>query len=194
METGKPSKEQLDYYFKTSRKYFDSLAVKYLQEDKAYYDNFIAPYYNNPLTRVRSTVGVKIFIYVTAFFMMSMGLLAYVVLSQKGVTLKDIFVFENEPDETEVMYETVTTTEKKISPDSKELDKFDTLAVSYLKTDFEKGTYYYGRKNYDMAEEYLNKIQKKDRDYVPAQEVLKMIDKEKNKDRSARKKPIEKIN
>ena len=94
--------------------------------------------------------------------------------SQKGVTLKDIFVFEDEPDETEVMYETVTTTEKKISPESKEFDKFDTLAVSYLKSDFEKGTYYYGRKKYEMAEEYLNKIEKKDKDYIPAQEVLKI--------------------
>ncbi len=125
--------------------------------------------------------------------MMSMGILAFVVLSQKGVTLGDIFLFENEPDETEVMYETVTTTEKKISPESKEFDKFDTLAVSYLKSDFEKGTYYYGRKKYEMAEEYLNKIEKKDKDYIPAQEVLKMISKEKN-DRSARKKSIEKIN
>lgn len=193
METGKPSKEQLDYYFKTSRKYFDSLAQKYLQEDKAYYDTYIAPYYNNPFTRARGTGGVKIFIYVTAFFMMSMAALAYVVLSQQGVTLKDIFVFEDEPDETEVMYETVTTTERKISPDSKEFDKFDTLAVSYLKSDFEKGAYYYGRKNYEAAEEYLNKIEKKDKDYIPALEVLKMIQKEKS-NRSARKKPIEKIN
>ncbi len=193
MESGKPSKEQLDYYFKTSRKYFDSLALKYQQEDKAYYDSFIAPYYTNPLVRARGTGGIKIFIFVTAFFMMSMAILAYVVLSQKGVTLKDIFVFENEPDETEVMYETITTTEKKISPESKEFDKFDTLAVSYLKSDFEKGTYYYGRKKYEMAEEYLKKIEKKDKDYIPAQEVLKMISKEKN-DRSARKKSIEKIN
>lgn len=193
MESGKPSKEQLDYYFKTSRKYFDSLAQKYQQEDKEYYDKYFAPYYNNPLTGVRGTGGIKIFIYVTAVFMTSMAILAYVVLSQRGVTLEDVFVFEDEPDETEVMYETVTTTERKISPESKELDKFDTLAISYLKSDFEKGSYYYGRKNYTAAEEYLNKIEKKDRDYIPAQEVLKMIQKEKST-RDTRKKTIEKIN
>lgn len=192
METGKPSKEQLDSYFKTSRKYFDELGKQYYINDREFYDKYFAPYYNNPFKKA-GTGGIKIFIYVTAFFMMSMAALAFVVLSQKGVTLKDIFVFEDEPDETEVMYETVTTTERKISPDSKEFDKFDTLAVSYLKTDFEKGTYYYGRKNYEAAEDYLNKIEKKDRDYIPAQEVLKMIQKEKS-NRSARKKPIEKIN
>jgi hypothetical protein len=193
MESGKPSKEQLDYYFKTSRKYFDSLAQKYLQEDKPFYDANFAPYYNNPFTRARSTGGIKIFIYTAAIFMTSMAILAYVVLSQRGVTLEDIFIFEDEPDETEVMYETVTTTERKVSPDSKEFDKFDTLAVSYLKSDFAKGAYYYGRKNYDAAEEYLNKIEKKDKDYIPAQEVLKMIEKEKST-RDTRKKPIEKIN
>ncbi|MBS1492322.1 MAG: hypothetical protein JST55_02360 [Bacteroidetes bacterium] len=193
MNEGKPSKEQLDYYFKTSRKYFDSLALKYMQEDKEYYNNYFAPYYNNPLVRARGTGGVKIFIYVMAIFMTSMAVLAIVVLSQKGVTLKDVFDFKDEPDETETMYETVTTTEKKISPDSKDFDKFDTLAVSYLKSDFEKGAYYYGRKNYDVAEKYLNKIEKKDKDYVPAQEVLKMIQKERNKEQPARKKVLEKI-
>lgn len=192
MNDGKPSPEQLDSYYKTSRKYFDELGKQYYTTDREFYDKYFAPYYNNPFKKAGSG-GIKIFIFVTAFFMMSMAILAFVVLSQQGVTLKDIFVFEDEPDETEVMYETVTTTERKISPDSKEFDKFDTLAVSYLKTDFEKGAYYYGRKNYEAAEEYLNKIEKKDKDYMPAQEVLKMIQKEKS-NRSARKKPIEKIN
>lgn len=193
MNDGKPSPEQLDSYYKTSRKYFDELGKQYYTTDREFYDKYFAPYYNNPFKKAGSG-GIKIFIFVTAFFMMSMAILAFVVLSQQGVTLKDIFVFEDEPDETEVMYETVTTTERKISPDSKEFDKFDTLAVSYLKTDFEKGAYYYGRKNYEAAEEYLNKIEKKDKDYMPAQEVLKMIGKERNKDGNARKKPIEKIN
>lgn len=178
METGKPSKEQLDSYFRTSRKYFDELAKQYYTSDREFYDKFFAPYYSNPLARARSTGGVKIFIYVTAFFMMSMAILAFVVLSQKGVTFKDVFDFKDEPDETETMYETVTTTETK-SPDSKDFDKFDTLAVSYLKTDLERGSYYYGRKNYDKAEYYLNKIEKDDKYYLSAQEILKMIKKEK---------------
>jgi len=177
MNDGKPSKEQLDYYFKTSRKYFDELAKQYQTTDKEYYDKNIAPYYNNPFVQVKSTGGIKIFIYVMAIFMSGMAILAFVVLSQKGVTLKDVFDFKDEPDETEVMYETVTVTEKKV-PQTDE--KFDTLAISYLKNDLEKGSYYYGVKKYDKAEYYLKRIAKNDNNYLAAQEILKLIEKEKS--------------
>ena len=193
MEDGKPSKEQLDSYYRTSRKYFDELAKQYFLNDREFYDKNFAPYYSNPLTRVRGTGGIKIFIYVTAFFMTSMAVLAFVVLSQRGVTFEDVFNFKDEPDETEVMYTTETTTERKVITNPVPDGKFDTLAVSYLKSDFEKGAYYYGRKNYEMAEYHFNRIEKKDNDYVPAQEVLKRIQKEKTS-RDTRAKPIEKIN
>lgn len=134
---------------------------------------------------------MKVFIYIMAIVMFSMAVLVFTVLFYKGYTLSDIFLFKDEPDETETMYETETVTERKITPSINLNDgKFDTLAISYLKSDLEKGSYYYGRKNYPAAEEYLNKIEKGNKDYIAAQEILKMIANEK----STRKKAIEKIN
>ncbi len=191
MESGKPSKEQLDSYFKTSRKYFDELAKQYYTNDREYYDKYFAPYYNNPFTRPRDSGSVKVFIYIMAIVMFSMVILVGTVLYYKGITLGDVFLFEDEPDETEVMYETVTTTERKITPGTDA--KFDTLVVSYMKTDLEKGTYFYGMKNYPQAEYYLIKISKDDKDYESARQLLELI-KNNTSTRESRKKAIQKIN
>jgi len=204
MNDGKPSKEQLDYYFKTSRKYFDELAAGYKVSDKKYYDEFITPYYG-VFGQAKSGGGVKIFIFFMAIFMSSMAVLAFVVLSQKGVTFDEMFLFKDDPDETEVMYEIVTTTEKKstssteTTTDSKnkfnptQQKQIDELVMGNLKTDLEKGFYYFGMENYDKAEEHLEKIQKGDKDYTPAQDVLKKIRKKKSETIPATKR-IEKIN
>ncbi|MBX7046564.1 MAG: hypothetical protein K1X86_12085 [Ignavibacteria bacterium] len=202
MNDGKPSKEQLDYYFKTSRKYFDELANQYYLNDREYYDKYIAPYYQNFLmTSGRKPAGIKAVIFGFAATTFIGALISVFFLAQNGVSLKDVFTFKDEPDETETISETETVTEKKISPkekakkeSSQDSDaKFDSLAVSYLKTDFEKASYFYGMKNYEQAEYYLKKIPKNDKDYIPAQEILKMVEKEK-KEKSGRKKAIEKIN
>lgn len=182
MENGKPSKEQLESYFKTSRKYFDELAKQYMQNDREYYDKYIAPYYSsftNPLAKTRSSESVKVFIYIMAIVMFSMIVLVSTVLYYKGFSLGDVFLFEDEPDETETMYETVTTTERKITPGTDA--KFDSLTISYLKTDFEKGVYYYGMKNYEQAEYYLKKVEKGDKNYDMAEQVLKIVKEEKQK-------------
>jgi hypothetical protein len=177
MNEGKPSKEQLDYYFKTSRKYFDELAKQYQTTDKEYYDNYIAPYYNNPFVKSGKTVNFKVVLFSFCAVMFIASLTTVFILAKNGVTFKDVFDFKDEPDETEVMYETVTVTEKKV-PQTDE--KFDTLAISYLKNDLEKGSYYYGVKKYDKAEFYLKRIAKNDNNYLAAQEILKLIEKEKS--------------
>lgn len=48
MESG-PSKEQIDNFYRTSRKYFDELARHYYEKDKDFYIKYFAPYYTNPL-------------------------------------------------------------------------------------------------------------------------------------------------
>jgi hypothetical protein len=42
-----PSKQELEMYWKDSRQYFDELARYYKESDKAYYDEYIAPFYSN---------------------------------------------------------------------------------------------------------------------------------------------------
>lgn len=50
------TKEELKEYYRNSRQYFDNLAKYYLEMDKEYYKEFIAPIYNNPpVPNVEST-------------------------------------------------------------------------------------------------------------------------------------------
>lgn len=55
MEAG-PSKEQIESYFRTSRKYFDELAKHYYEKDREFYNKYFAPYYNNPLYSSRKGI------------------------------------------------------------------------------------------------------------------------------------------
>ncbi|MFA7360301.1 MAG: hypothetical protein WC139_04630 [Candidatus Kapaibacterium sp.] len=74
MNTG-PSKEQIDQFYRTSRKYFDDLAKQYYEKDREFYNKYFAPYYSNPLlavrkktssTRVVISVSVILFLVATA--------------------------------------------------------------------------------------------------------------------------------
>ena len=70
-----PSKEQIDQFYRTSRKYFDDLAKQYYEKDREFYNKYFAPYYSNPLLGVRKktssariviTVSVILFLAATA--------------------------------------------------------------------------------------------------------------------------------
>ena len=52
MNTG-PSKEQIEVFYRTSRKYFDELAKQYYVRDREFYIKYFAPYYSNPLLAAR---------------------------------------------------------------------------------------------------------------------------------------------
>lgn len=52
MNTG-PSKEQIEVFYRTSRKYFDELAKQYYEKDREFYNKYFAPYYSNPLLAAR---------------------------------------------------------------------------------------------------------------------------------------------
>lgn len=179
MNDGKPSKEQLEQYYKTSRKYFDSLAAQYLQNDRAFYDTHFAPYYNNPFKKVDRPAATKALVFAIIIFMFGVAIFIITLFLQKE---PEVLVLKSEPKVTKSVAEKTI-----ISSDTD--GKFDTLAVSYLKTDFEKGAYYFGRKNYEAAEEYLKRIKKSDKDYTAAKDVLRRIQKEREK--QSTKKTIE---
>lgn len=195
MNDGKPSKEQIDYYFKTSRKYFDSLARQYQMTDVKFYQDYFEPYYNNPFKGATGKKAGRVVLLGVAIAVLGVGASVFVFLSQDTNSNKSKQIEESATHQSTTSSETTTKTsaEKKSVTITEPDGKFDTLAVSYMKTDFEKGAYYYGRKNYEMAEEYLNRIKKSDREYYAAKDVLRRIEKEKN-DRSAKKKALEKIN
>jgi len=52
-----PSKEELEIYWKQSRQYFDELASYYRTADPQYYNDYIAPFYNNPFTNIQGRKG-----------------------------------------------------------------------------------------------------------------------------------------
>lgn len=61
-----PSKEQIDNFYRTSRKYFDELAKQYYEKDREFYNKYFAPYYSNPLLSARKkTSGGKTVIVVS---------------------------------------------------------------------------------------------------------------------------------
>jgi hypothetical protein len=193
MESGKPSKEQIDFYYRTSKKYFDSLATQYMRSDREYYDKYFAPYVKGNLLKGSSKQKAASIITVMVILAI-MGVVS-AVLIYIGNSYKTDSDFSNEREKQAVQeYEVRSKTgEQKIITENESAGKFDTLAVSYMKSDFERGTYYYGRRDYEKAEEYLNRINKKDEDYLPSRDVLRRIQRERN-NRSARKQPAEKIN
>jgi hypothetical protein len=73
MESG-PSKEQLENLYKTSRKYFDEMAMEYYAKDRDFYNKNFAPFYSNPLLNatkgkkpVRLVIAVALFTLIMSF-------------------------------------------------------------------------------------------------------------------------------
>lgn len=166
MESGRPSKEQIDYYYKTSRKYFDSLALKYLQEDKAFYNNYFAHYYHGR-TKKQYPAQLKVLIFAGIIFLFVSGIFVLTLFLKK------------EPK----VYSTESNiTEKKLLRNIENLseNELDSMNLSYMKTDFEKGTYFYNLGEYDKAKPYFEKVEKSDSDYQFAQDVLKSIERKKS--------------
>jgi tetratricopeptide (TPR) repeat protein len=166
MESGRPSKEQIDYYYKTSRKYFDSLALKYLQEDKAFYNNYFAHYYHGkPKTQYPAKLKALIFAGIIFLFVSGIFVLTLFLKKEPKVYSLDNNITEKKP----------LSNIEKLSE-----NQLDSMNLSYMKTDFEKGTYFYSLGEYDKAKPYFEKVEKSDSDYQFAQDVLKSIERKKS--------------
>lgn len=155
-----PSKEELQNYWNTSRKYFDELAKQYYTTDRKYYDEYIAPFYNNPLWISTQTVNSRKAPAVTIIVALVVG-----VIAAAGVAL---FVL-------------IGNHESSNEKNTKKVDKIDTVN---MKNDFDrkvsespyfKGLKYISEKEYDKAEYYLKQVPKDDPDYESAKQVLESI-------------------
>ncbi|MBS1492323.1 MAG: hypothetical protein JST55_02365 [Bacteroidetes bacterium] len=181
MEDGKPSKEQLDIYYKTSRKYFDELAREYYKNDREFYNKNFARYYGyrnfNWRRKPRITVGLLLAIF---GFIVGVGFVSYFIMK---------------PSSTNTNYYKKSYADEKNAKSIEENnfkgltdDRLDSMNLSYMKTDFDKGTYFYNLGEYDKAKPYFEKIKKDDKDYQFAQDVLKAIERKKASQNSANKK------
>lgn len=185
MEDGKPSKEQLDYYYKKSRKYFDELAREYYKNDREYYDKNFASYYGFRNFNWRRKPKISLALLLGIFgFIAGVGFVSY------------FFMKDSSPKNNYYKKSVVDERGAKSLDDSKienaSVDKLDSMNLSYMKTDFEKGTYYYNLGEYDKAKPYFENIDKNDKDYYFARDVLKAIERKKTSQKSTGKQPAEK--
>lgn len=177
MESGKPSREQLEKYFKESRKYFDDIAKSYMETDREYYDKYIAPFYSSPFGAVSGGAAKKVAsVAVLAGALLVVGI---------GATVFFISMDSTSDKKVEVVQEESTSVEK----DS----DFD------YKTNYEKGLYFYERENYKSAKKYFKRVGESDSEYKKAQkylEKIKMIERKNNMgdDGNAKQRKLEKPN
>lgn len=180
MADGKPSKEQLNSYYKTSRKYFDELAKQYYETDREFYNKNFAPYYRtikNWRVKPKITVGLVLTI---IGFMFGVGFVSYFIMKES--TPKNNYYKKSSVDE-----KGAKSIDDKKNEDLSN-DELDSMNLSYMKTDFEKGTYFYNNGEYVKAKPYFEKIKRTDKDYQFAQDVIKAIERKKSSQNSAVKK------
>jgi hypothetical protein len=77
-----PSKEELQKYWISNRQHFDALAKHYFENDRKYYNEYIAPFYKSPSGISSGKTGNRvalIIIIVSVMFavMAGAGILAY---------------------------------------------------------------------------------------------------------------------
>lgn len=162
MPTSGPSKEELENYWKTSRQYFDELARYYKDADPQYYNEYIAPFYSNPLYSVSSgkqgSSGVRVVL---------LAVIAFVAIGFAGVVLFLVSTDKAEKFDNNKTYE--NSDEKYKKPDvNSEKDMFPS-------DEFLLGSKYLAQKDYDKAEEHFKKVQPDDKNYEEAQQMLESI-------------------
>jgi hypothetical protein len=190
-----PSKEQLEYYFKNSRQYFDELAKQFYDSDRDYYNKFIAPFYGSPFggaPHKTNSAGSR-----SAVFLVAGAVVALLVA---GISF---FLTLQKPDDTnyEQKKEIEETHEKARSKPDEQVKQPDSQTESNKKlSDYDNGLKFYNQKDYDVAQRYFNKVTKDDDNYDDAQNKIEQIKKLRNenssgneKERNRRVQPIEKI-
>jgi len=161
MESGRPSREQLENYFKNSRKYFDDIAKHYQEVDKDYYEKYIVPFYNSPFGAAGSGTAKK-----AASVLVLVGALLVA-----GIGAAVFFITMDSTQDSKVVQEETIPAERE--------SDFD------YKTNYEKGLYLYKREEYKSAEKYFRRVEESDSDFKKAQkylEKIKMIERKNNMD------------
>ena len=180
--SGKPSREQLEEHYKTSRKYFDDMAEHYKETDRDYYNSTIAPIIRK--NRYSNAAG-----YNEMTAKRSMALTVVAVLVLLGVSMGVFFILSTsreEPNPVDELYEQmnedgtqkapapVRETQRTIEPDPSLQDGTEE-GLDDTMSDFGKGVFYYDQAAYDQAASYFGKVKPGDPDYDQAQKYISEI-------------------
>jgi hypothetical protein len=111
-----PSKEELKNYWETSRQYFDELARHYKTADPDYYEEYIAPFYRNPLTSIQARKGSSSPV---------VSVIAVIALLIMGLVVGAVFFLLNTQSDNETIEEKPKI-EKKVDSEEK-FEKIDTM-------------------------------------------------------------------
>jgi tetratricopeptide (TPR) repeat protein len=188
MPSDGPSKEELEYYYKNSRKYFDELANYYFKADPEYYEKFIAPFYS---TFASVTTPGKPGSPRALFSVVIAGVL---VMAAAGAVF---FLLQTSRDtidehETEKIEKNST---KKTEPANIPADT--SSAVENEKSYYQIGIEYYRKRDFENAEKYLKLVPKDDPNYNNSRRKLEDIQELKKegseRDRYKKRTPIERI-
>jgi tetratricopeptide (TPR) repeat protein len=153
-----PSKEDLQKYWISNRQHFDALAKHYLENNRKYYDEYIAPFYNSPseVSPAKTKNRAIIIIIVSMMFavMSGAGMLAYFLIANH----------ESMGDKKVIKIESSDTSDVKYNIDENVSESHYIQGLTYL-----------SQKDYDKAEYHLKQVAKDDPDYKSAQQVLESI-------------------
>ena len=175
MPTG-PSKQELEMYWTSSRQYFDELAKYYRESDKAYYDEYIAPFYNNPFISVsesggRSKSGAAKLVVVMAIFifLLAAGAAAVFLLMNENSGKDE----QNDPVNKEKKLESKEKEETK-TPGKEDTETGDETSLS-SDDNFIIGSKKIADKDYDKAEYHLKKVKPGSQYYKQSKQLLESI-------------------
>lgn len=171
-----PSKQELEMYWKDSRQYFDELAKYYKESDKAYYDEYIAPFYSNPFTSVSETGGSRsggaaklVIVMAILIFLLAAGAAAVFLLMNEN-SGKDK---ENDSGKTEKKLESEEK-EKTKTPGNKDSETGDESSLS-SDDHFIIGSKKIADKDYDKAEYHLKQVKPGSQYYEQSKRLLESI-------------------
>lgn len=180
--SGKPSREQLEEHYKTSRKYFDDMAEHYKETDPDYYNSTIVPIIRK--NRYSNAAG-----YDETTAKRSMALTVAAVLVLVGVAMAVFFIISpdrEEPNPVDKMYEQmnedgtqkapapIRETQRTIEPDPSLQDGTEEGLDGDM-SDFDKGVFYYDQAAYGQAASYFGKVKPGDPNYDQAQKYISNI-------------------
>lgn len=166
-----PSKEELANYYKNNRKYFDELAKHFKQTDTAYYNQYIAPFYDNSFVSISGKRSGRpiIAIFVAMLAVLISGIIMFFVANKESSNVRE---YEKNGAKQKINTDSINDNYD-IQSDQREM--LDTLSTIKDLGDYEKGIMYYNFGDYDKAKKYLQKIQRNDILYKDAKEKLKEI-------------------
>lgn len=185
-DIGRPSREQMEYYYDHNRAYFDSMAEHYKEADPDYYEKVILPVKREAPYRAGydDNKAKKGLVIISAIMVLLVGLAAAMISFfmmdsevENPVDQKLEQLEENNSDGTNKQIKSPIESlleERKSTGDDNSVREMNT---------YEKGMFYYDMGEHDKALTYFKQVPEGDDNYNDAQEKIAEISDNQNNGR-----------